>query len=361
MAVCACVCATAYAEVAKAAVEELQATTDATVHELVDGAVASTDTSFESFPGTVTALPMQSFAALGDFIPSADDPHGARSIVSLADPSQVVLGNPGELGIEADCHSDSAEIAYEVISKAEETRRIVFSPSQFLSRGVTGERLVSSKVFLEGAMLVWSADPQRDLTGLRAEFDLAVIQETDTNGTEQVFQTSMALVGEEDGAVRLDREGKFFAALGGPELLLLSGDAITAAVVAALNAQGRLHLAIVPSQALAYTYKATPDESFKLRLEVTCRAQNLPDGTGVAVLFGRSFRALAETIGAGPFDVSGDAVQDAVNIAIAETDASNQSLVSTPLCGALGFEFAFLTMSSFLLCGWRFVRRRFPS
>lgn len=342
---------------AGAEVLELRASVSSQATRISGDGSGSTDSSVESFPGTTETLPMRAFAGLGDFLGAFEIPHGARGVASFSDPARGLLINPGELGVEADAHSETADIAYEVVTDATETRSILLTPRDLFIPEPGISKDVTSTLFLEGGMLVWSADPERDLTGITAEIGIRIVQETSTNGEIAVLDVGLELRGQPGGAVTMDQQGNFTALLGGPQLLLASGDVLTASVVSALAAEGRLNLALVPAQPVRYRYAVIADEPFKLRLEVRCRATCLPEGTGVAVVFGRPFQELAGIIGKGPFDVSGDAVQRVVNRAIQDTPVpqAQPEASSLPLCGAFGLETAAL-MGMLSVCG--VTRRR---
>ena len=320
-----------------AEVVDIRAYLETTVTEMVMGEPASTDTSVESFPETSLTLPIEVFAGLGDFTGELDVPHGGRGLASFEDPTLSVTPNPAEFGVEADCYSLEEGVAYEVVSEAAEVRDVFFGVGELGGADDSEQQWVGSTVFVSGAVVVWSDDPERDLSGLIAEFDFTVVQETGTNGEEMVFEASLAVEGLPQGEVSLDYTSVLSAVLGRPELLLSVGGPATSGIVGQLEDIGSVHLVIVPAQEIDYAYLVTPGEEFKLRANVRCRSVNLPEGTGVAVVFGRPFSELAGVIDPVMAKPSGAAVQAAVNRAILETGPSTErGLMRSPLCGAFG-------------------------
>lgn len=344
---------------AHAEVTDIRASINATVTELVNGAPSSTDTSVESYPGTSLVLPLEVFAGLGNFSGGFSEDHGGRGLATFTDPTLPTTTNPGEFGVESDCYSLREGLAYAVVSDATEVREISFVAAELGVEDDGQAHLVSSTVFVDGAVLIWGTDPERDLSGLSAEFDITVVQETGTNGQEEVFDAFLAVEGLPRGDVRMDHSRLLTALLGRADLLLAAGGASIAEIVADLEDVGVLHLVIMPAQEISYDYYVTPGVDFTLRANVRCRAVNLPDGTGVAAVFGRSFSELAALLNPVLTQVSGQQVQGAVNRVIEDSSLlpGRRGLRSSG-CGALGVE---LPLAGVLgigtLCAFRQRRR----
>ena len=323
------------------------------MQEFVGGEAQSNDNSFETFPETSPTLPMEAFAALGSFVTDDVVGYGGQGIANFIDPTLSPDPNPRELGVEASAVSFDPSISYVIDSTAMEHRDVIFSTEE-LGFSIRADRLVVSTAFLNGAILIWSEDSTRDLTGLEAGFDIDIVQvsETGTNGEETVFTASITVEGQADGEVEATQSTVLDSILGGPELLdVINDDGSLDDLIAGLGESGRLHLLILPQQSVDYVYTAQVDTPFELVAELRCHARNLPGGTVVAAAFGRDFASLADALTPILEADSALRTQSAVNRAIATMETESDSdIPSGPMCGALGVEslaglFAFMTLA----------------
>jgi hypothetical protein len=316
---------------AQAAIESLSGTATAEITQYVGTEPASTDISTETFPGTAPGLPMEAFAGLGDFQGVRMVGHGARSIASLADPTLATGADPMELGAEAGVFSDVAHVTYQATSDVEEVRVIRLSSSDLgVGAGATAD--VISRVFIEGAIVVWSKDSSRDLTGLEGSFDLGT-----SNGEVSVSQSHLPDL-----------------IVGGVEVLATS-DSEVEAVLADLSTIGVVHVVVLPRSEYAYTYPASPDEPFNLSAIVNVRTENLPEGTGIAVVFGRAAEAISTIFTPVVGSAKAATVQHAVNLAMRDSREIAENDTNAG-CGAGILGFPLITSLSWV--GWRRLSRR---
>ncbi len=340
----------AIASQAQGEVTDIKADISAEVTELIEGETGSGDLSTESFDGTSPILPIQAFAGLGgydlsDTAADASTSNGARAITDFDDPTISSTANPMEFGLEADCFSQVARTSYLVTSEADEYRDLVFSAADLdvTSTGMSNE--VISNVFFEGAVLIWADDTVTDLSGMTVAFDFDVTRsstggnsESDaTNANEQVFDAHVAITGQ-GSTLTADHSSNLSLYVGGPELLLSLGgqDAIVAAEE--LEDIGTVYLMILPQQTVQYTFQASADEALRLSAHAECVVRNLPGGTGIGAVFGRSFLALADVVQSHAKVTSGKRIERAINEAIGEPEIFEQQAASVPLCGTLGIE-----------------------
>ncbi|NOX59101.1 MAG: hypothetical protein GXP29_09620 [Planctomycetes bacterium] len=332
-------------------VTDLRSQTTSSVSEIVDGEVGSTDTSIENFPATQSQLPIESFSGLGNFEGGQEAQFGGRGVATFLDPAASLFANPGELGVEADCFSLDASIAYEVESEVLETRDIVFTPadlrlpppttSELADQGASDDSsddvVVLGSVFVNGGILIWSSDPTRDLSGLQVELAVTVEQIGGSSATagEGLFDGGVEVNGAANGEIGVTSTGGISTLVDGPVLLLASNLPGIGSVVNQLESVGRVHLIVLLDQAIPYQYKARPSDPFSLELKATCRVRNLPDGTGVAAVFGRPFRSLAATISPVTSPKSADIAQDAMNQTISESSVPGKGTGNVG-CGVLG-------------------------
>lgn len=344
----------------------LDAVLEARTQQFVNGEPVSSDEVFEDFGLTSTTLPIQVISYLEEPTPTNELIAAGQGIADVDDPDLSAGENPEELGLEADAFSIDAEIAYQVTASAVEERTIRFTTGE-LSAAPGEEREVESSVFLSGAIIVWSLDPARDLTGLSAEVTFTVDQfRPDDSDGVTVFRSSMGVRGSPDGEAEPFSEGEVFRAgewvsegiatfeFGGPETIL-NPDEPNPLLEEYLAALGRTHVMLIPDQKIDYIYSAEVGEEFDLVATFEVDLTNLPDGTGVSAVFGRGFQALSDMIDEAFADVDGQAVEAGVNLAQARSvapqsvqagtdeaatgvDGGRRGASSGSLCGSLGFE-----------------------
>jgi hypothetical protein len=195
-------------------------------------------------------------------------------------------------------------------------------------------------VFLEGAILLWTDDPARNLSGASAEFQFRIVHVTTTGVETVVFEAELTVTGAAGGEAQLAQSSVLDVVFGGPEVLDGIGGADTQEVVAALADIGRVHVILLPEQSVNYAYLARAGESLTLRAEASCGAVNLPDGTGSAAVFGRPFSELSFALTPFTDQAKAAEIQNLVNQAM-RVSADDSGAVS-PLCGAFGLETPFL-------------------
>jgi len=327
----------------------LDAVLRARTQQFVDGEPVSSDEVFKDFGLTAANFPLQVVSRLEEPTPTEELIAAGQGIADVDDPNLSSGENPEELGLEADAFSIDAGIAYQVTASAVEARTLRFTTGELGSDpGV--EREVESSVFLSGAIIVWSLDPLRDLTGLSAEVTLTVEQFREgESGGETVFSAVMGVSGLPEGEAEADVEpagtdGIAFE-FGGSEAVLdrAGPDPLLKDYLAVL---GRTHVMLIPDQEFVYTYRAEVGEEFELVATFEVDLTNLPDGTGVSAVFGRGFTALSEMIEEAFPEVDGETVEAGVNLAQARAaspvtvgaDDGGGRGTSGTLCGSLGFE-----------------------
>lgn len=339
-------------------VTEVRAQIVSTSTEFVDGQAGSTDASVEDFPLTSNQLPIESFSGLGNFEGAEDGDFGARGIATFRDPSLSPSANPGEWGVEADCYSLEPGVSYEVASEITEQRDIVFTAADLgvASDAEPADVAVVGNVFANGGILIWSDDPARDLTGLRVELDIKVAQVGGSSATagDELYEGSLIVSGGANSSISVSSTGGLFAITDGPVLLIASNLPGISDVVGELQANGDVHLVVLPEQSLGYGYQAQAEDPLTLEAKTSVRAVNLPDGTGVAAVFGRPFRALTSVVAPFVPKESAELTQTAMNRTIAESATpQTQNPTTSRGCGAIG-----LCVPILLVCGLAASRRR---
>ena len=347
----------------RAEVLQINASIETSVQEYSKGEEASFSVEYGVLGETAPDLPLEVTAALGYFLEETGGSHGGQAIASFADPTLSETPNPQEFGLEVVCFSGEPATHYEVFAKGLEVREVLFDPVELGVPTLGDENLVNSAVFISGAIVIWSEGASPNLAELSAEFEFEVVQDLGdlaTNGAEVVFTTSVFVDGDSNGEVAVTQFGAIGSLLGGPEVLLEADGPDIDAIVAELEAVGRVHVLLIPEQTINYPYFARAGEAFELQAEARLEALNLPSGTGVAAVFGRPFVQLGAAISPVLPPGSGARVQAAVNRAIRKAeipaDEPAASIPAAGICGVLGAE-APLGMALALFGFWIRPRR----
>lgn len=342
-----CAAAFGFSIVVQAAIVATDGTVSTIVQELLDGQPGSVNSDRKVLDGDISRLPLISSAALTSTDLAGGVVSLGQAVVELADPARLDQPNPEELALEVACFSTAETVSYVVTGLARETRTILFSDSTAapvapeIDFALRSTREVESRVFLSGAVVIWSAGQRPDLSGMSAELYVSI-----TGGTDAapLFETSLAFAGgladveppASIGPIRFER-------LGLDELINGGIDARSAEILRAVNQEGLLLIFMIPSQEHAYTYVVNANEPLTLTAEFETRVRNVPGGTGVAATLGRPFSGLAEFISRSLPGVDGSAVERSVNLAMARRasarpsrDVRREHVPVVAMCGTLG-------------------------
>jgi len=325
---------------AGAIVVNLKADLRSEVQTFVSGAADSSDETMRTFELDVGPdLPIAATAQLNTIDGGATVARGVV-VTDFDDPTRVTSGrNPEELALEANCFSGDGVTGHELSGSVVETRTISFSAAE-LGNPTDNTRQVQSAFFPSGAMLMWSFDGQRDLTGLSATLSFTVrrfkLDGGQEQGSEVLVEQSVSLTGGPSGSIADGRTSDVSALFGDLSILppivgLPLGD------VSRLEAN---RLVIIPeNQRLNYEYTGTVDEEFVLEATVTVEVSNLPDGTGVAAVFGRPFDEAANVLSLALAEDTAKAIQARLNLAIEEFETpQNVGGRAFGPCGMFGAE-----------------------
>ncbi len=333
---------------AQAVVRSVSAEIRGEVQAFVNDQAESSDLAIENFGGTGLTPPITVRANLQHLDSENAAIAEAIAAADFRDPTQGgPQRNPGEIGIEADCYSNEPATRYEMNSSVVERRVIVFDASE-LGDPLLGRQTVRSAVFASGAIFAWSIDANRDLTGLFGEVSFVIRRiETDEAGdtTDEtvLLDQTVALRGGPNGSITLDNDSDLFVFAGDISILPAAQESIGAIPQVDLDSLGSAQVAIILQQDIEYEYEAQEDQELILEATFTTRIANLPDGTGVVAVFGRSFDDASDILENGIPDQGAKTLQSRLNRAIAEFELpGDQTLVgvtSVPAaCGTLGFE-----------------------
>ncbi|MFH0982736.1 MAG: hypothetical protein V2A79_14525 [Planctomycetota bacterium] len=341
----------------RAEIRQIDATISAEVQEFISREEGSFDSAFEEFGATSATLPIHVAAQL---LPPEDAPTNgftAAAFADFRDPKASPIPNPAEVGLETHVYSREPETNFAGHAIATEKRKVSLSAEELgLLEGET-ERPVLSSVFVSGAVVIWSADPARDLTGLSVSLEITVEQQLPDADPQAVFHALLTAAGGPDGTITLDSPDAIFALLGGPELIHAAAGFTEAELLDELAALGQVYLVIIPRQELGYFYSAAEDTEFDLEATFEARAVNLPGDTGIGAVYGRSFEALAQAISASVADATkGAATQAAMNLAMEKARAparvepgdAPRAATNSGACGALGAGMLAMTFALLL-------------
>lgn len=333
------------AQPAIAAITKTTASVSTTVQELIDGAPGSVNSDFLALPDDQAMPPLQATSLLESTDFDGQLIGRGQAYGDYLDPARVDQPNPEEFAVETACYSNGGPVSYVIQGAATETRSIVFtSPGSVVADpeiefNADRTATVESRVFFTAALVFWSGDSNRDLTGMSAELSITVTRD----GTDSpLFETSFSADGDVGGAVKVDSAGPIrFEAFTLGDLEQAGLDADSLAVLRQIDQFGTLRIVGIPPQEHAYQYDVTADESFDLSAELTANVRNVPEGTGAAVVLGRPFSNLTDVIAEALPGVNGQALTRAINKVNADralglVDGGSTDSPRGGLCGAIG-------------------------
>lgn len=330
----------------QAAVISTTATVSTIVQELIDGVPGSISSDENQLAAGAADASLQVEGSL-----LSTDLDGAlvamaQGFSDFLDPSRLDQPNPEEFGLEVAGFANGSRVAYTVDASSTESRTILFTtPGNPLADpeitfGPSGTQTVESRVFISGAVIFWSTQPGRDLTGMSSELSVSVTR--DDNGVV-LFSTTLDIIGDGTTSVGPTRTGALVFEIVTLDDLREDGvDDDTLAVLEQVETTGSLLLVVIPPQEHAYTYTVSADQPIVLTAALSARIRNMPDGTGVAATLGRPFENLVGFIEEALPGVDGAALQESVN-AISKARSlglipMSQSIPTAggSLCGAMG-------------------------
>ena len=203
-------------------------------------------------------------------------------------------------------------------------------------------REIQSRIYLSGAVVLWSTDDNIDLDGLLADINITI---TNNATNEVLFETTLAVDVVVGGAVETNTTGDIRVQQVNINSFINSElDAETGAILQQVEENGTLIILTIPEQFHNYTYTVTADVPFVLAAIIEMTVRNVPGGTGIAATLGRPFENLAEFIEEGLPGVDGSVIEKTINGEITQSVAGlddkpeGQTLPGVSLCGAFGIE-----------------------
>lgn len=325
-----------------------------TVQELIDATPGSVTSDEDVLNATSSNLPL---AATGSLI--STDLSGTlvsmgEALSEFSDPTRLDQPNPEEFGIEVACYSNAAaeSVAYRVSGLSDETRTIVFTADE-IDFGNDGTQEIESRVFLSGAVILWSTEQGVDLSEMLGELSIRVSRE-DTGAS--LFSTTLTVTGTGAGGAAASSDGPIrFEEIGLDDLADEGVDAESLAVLERVEQAGTIMVILIPPQEHAYRYTVSANEPLDLKAELSAVVRNAPAGTGMAAVWGRPFQNLADFIEEGLPGVNGAALQQTLNAAVARrsiglvSEDDPNPTGARRFCGAFGFELAGLVGLAFAL------------
>jgi len=313
------------------------------------------DFSENSVPGTVPTPPAVANARIDYFDESGNLTAGGTALSVFENPNLSGFGNPNDVGFDLSCFTDDDAATWLVQGSASETRVIVLdAPTNTGGIPTGGTSTATSNLVISGVLVITSLNPELDLTGVEATFDISVTQRTSTSETIEVAAGSLVMGGGPGGTVMIQEATGVLAPVA-PPVIDFSGLVVTLPVVNAV---------IFAGTQIPYTYEFVPGEEFELELNVNSQVRNIPGGTGAAAIFGLPQDGFGDLLARVKEDDRGRELEA---IIAQQVDTTGAAYVNSrpglpflfPFCGALGFEAALgLLAISGGLCLRRRSRRR---
>ncbi len=312
---------------ARGEITSLSGRAEARVQEFRGTAPGDTDEALDSFPETSSTLPLQ---VVGQLIASGAEVAAARVGAQFADPRSLNQANPEEFAINLALNSIT-ETRYQASALTQETRAVVFLPGEVgLEDGAAF--IAVGRVFVDGALAVYSVSPDRDLTGAFVTLRVSVVRQIAGQADQTVFSGEVGIDGAGGGDATVRVSGAFPV-----ENLVLSDLSV---ISDEFNA---FHVLIIPPQDLEYEYDAVVGQAFTLVATVTIDAANLGGECGVAGLVGTPVDSLQRVIEATKDEQT--ARRFVSDIQAERADPTGEpafppQATPLPLCGLFGLELA---------------------
>lgn len=298
-----------------------------TVREYINDQAGTSDTIDLQYPATGITLPMQAVVRL---LYEADEPAAAAAAAQFADPGELGYSNPEEFAINLALLSISPDIRYTADASSQETRGIIFTTEDFPGRQEGDTLSVIGRLYVDGALAVFSPAAARDLTGATVYLRVTVVQTTAT-GSETVFSGRVGLEGSGPGAVDRVAEGDF------PTTTLIRTN-----LAAFIEDFEVFEVLIIPSLRIAYEYPVTIGEEFSLKATVEVEAANATDQVGVSAVIGTPVDSIEEVIDAAQGASTAAKFITALQAERANPTGTTAFPTTVPMlsaCGLFGFEF----------------------
>jgi hypothetical protein len=334
----------AWAVAANAEILSIRGSAEALLTETRFNQAGDRDEVVEQFPETSAVLPIR---VVADLLAGGEELAAARAAVQFADPLELDQPNPEEFAINLALNSVTENTRYETRARAREIREVRFTAAELSA--TDGETVpIAGRLFLDGALAVFSTDAARDLFGANVTVTVRITQTTSA-GDDEIFAGSISLHGGIDGTATASASGQLPT-----DTLILSDLATVSDEFAAF------HVLIIPPLNIPYAYNAVVGETFTLTATVEVTATNLEREVGVAALIGTPADALEAVISA---TAGADPAAKMLSAIRAERDAPAGAPLDVgapvdaapPLCGLFGLE----TLAAAPLLGaWSFASSR---
>jgi hypothetical protein len=330
----------------QADITSIAGSVSAVVREFVSDQAGRTDQESAEFPDPVPTLPLQVVAELRA---DGQEQAAAAAAAQFADPFQLTTENPEEFAIDLALLSVSPRIRYTADARSQETRGVVFTTTEFPLRSPGQTLGFTGRLFIDGALAVFSPTVQRDLTGANVSLLVTVVTQSAGRADETVFSGRVGLQGGTSGSVQNIAEGDF------PTRALIRSDLTS--VVTEFEV---FEVLIIPSITIDYRYTAAINEPFSLVATVEVEAANASDEVGVIALVGTPVDSIQQVIAA----LRGETLASKMTTALVNeraqptgTPAFPTTGRAMPMCGMLGFEFV-LGLGALVGLRWRRPLRR---
>ncbi len=289
-------------------------------------ALAATDSQSKSYPTPNTTLPLQVVARLF----SEEEDSGGSVGAQFADPATASGDNPEEFAINLALDSIGPTVDFYAAAAAEETRTVRFSSSEVGGAAIGDEVTLQGRLFLDGALSIFSSIGQTDLSGAFITLHVQIVQEAAGQESVTVFEGRLTVAGDVDRGVNITADGD-----------LPRGQVFDANLVALDEQLEVFRVIVLPAVTLDYEYTAIVGTPLTLRAKVGVEAQNRPGGMGVSAILGAPVETIREALTRARDEATAKNIIDGMLKERADPTgkpAFHEGHEPLNLCGLLGFE-----------------------
>lgn len=319
---------------AGAEVTSIQGSVRSTLEEILSDSGGDSIEVLENLPGTTNQFPLVAIAQLLD-----DAESGAGSVASqLADPATSNELNPSEFALNLALASADGTRHYAGTATSQEIREIVFTTSDFPGTENGDSVRAEGRVWIDGALTIFSVDRDRDLSDAEVVVRVRVVHSADG----EVFAGQVRLAGSGAGAAVRTSDGRFATI------------STLVSEVGNINPDfGTVWIVVIPEAIVPYEFNGVIGQTFTLTATYELEAVNLPDGVGCAAVVGTPFETLAQVVAITQNQDAAARLKD--TIASQREDARSQPITICPV-----FAVALTAVPLMGLAVGRVARRRGP-
>ncbi|MBL8877672.1 MAG: hypothetical protein JNG88_01015 [Phycisphaerales bacterium] len=324
----------------RAGIVDVRGSVGVAIEEIAGGATVERNEVDEFLPQTSATLPIRAFGRVFSVQPST--PGAAVGAAQISDIGAAIEPNPQDFSLNLAMNSLDKDVFFRGRARAEEIRVVRFSRDELQLPAGVDTRVVESRLFLDGVLALFSAVPDRDLSGARVALNVTIDRRPAMDSSASSFERLLAgrieLLGTVSGQATSNISGAIPA-----------DRVISTSLMTSENGLGSFPAIIIPELVIPYTYVARVDEEFELVASISVEAECRSPDVGAVALIGTpvdDLRDIIDEVNVPPLTAGVVATVDSARESTRTDDAGldappNPAMIA---CGGLGLEAALMLM-----------------